>query len=512
MSEAWAPRRSILAAQARAGSAELPSLATILREASALHHDDIFIIEASSGESITYGRIFHDAAALAQTLQARGVTRGDRVVVMADNCLEYVFAAFGLMLCGAVMVPVSERFGDAGLRSIMQRAAPVMLLRGPGVARQGWARVPQPVIRELMDAATGPARWNPVETRADEPIVILFTSGTTGDAKGVVLSAGSQLADHLTYGHEMGLGRESRFIQVMPVDHADGWGYTLLVPFLNGASVLLTKPFDFRVCAQFEEVARAHGGNVVVAMPSILAAILARSRRYEDPASIGLKYVLTSSEKLYDDVRDRFEATFAVPVLEFYGITEAGVIAYDVPGMPRRPGTVGKLHPGVEIRRGDDGELLVRSPYLFSGYIGQGSRTERAFHQGYYRTGDRVEVDADGYLHLHGRVDNDIKVMGQRIVPGEIDDILCRHPAVSDACTIGVQDESGVSTVCAFVVIKGPETLDVQGELSAHCHQYLEVSMPIRFEAIGELPLTAIGKVDRAALVGTATSMWSVNE
>jgi long-chain acyl-CoA synthetase len=447
--------------------------------------------------ALTYGGLWTASVAVAGRLHDQGVRPGDRVVVLLDNGPEYVVTAFALMLLGATLVPLNPRTERRELRQICENAQPrLAVLEHPaqqaalgGAAVRSWLF--EPALLEPAEHAPS-SRWA-AELGDDDALVVLYTSGSTGRPKGVSLAAGPVCENFRAYGRELRFDGTTRFLQVMPVYHADGWNFTLLVPFLHGASAVLTEPFGPRVCVQFERLVREHGGTVLVAIPSILSALLAFADRYRDPT--GLEYVISSSEPLHARVKDEFEARFQTRICDLYGLTETQIVTYYAPWLPWKPGSVGVAHRGVAIRTADDGEIQIKSPYLFSGYLRDPEATAACYTGGWFGTGDRGHVDDDGYLVLRGRVGDAVERDGLRVHPADVDAVLAAHPRVVESATIGAGD----GTVWSFVVADGGGA--AEQDLRAHLDERLEpVDRPERLAFLGQLPRTSIGKVDRAVL------------
>jgi acyl-CoA synthetase (AMP-forming)/AMP-acid ligase II len=473
---------------------------SVVEELTQRFADRTFLVApAAMATKITYAGLWTAGCAVAERLHDEGVRRGDPVVVLLGNSPDYVVTAFALMLLGATLVPLKPCIEADELEMICADAGARLVVVGDvaqeavveDVAARAWTFEPR-LGREAEEA---PAPLPRVEMRHDDPLVVLYTSGSTGRPKGVTLTVGPVCENFRTYGREMGFDGTTRFLQVMPIYHADGWNFSLLVPFIHGASVVLSESFGPRVCAQFERLVRSCGGNVLVAIPSILSALLAFADRYEDPA--GLDYVISSSEPLHPELKREFEARFRTRVCDLYGLTETQIVTYYSPELPWKPGSVGIPQRGVDIRASDDGEIQIRSPYLFAGYMHDPDATRACYDGGWFRTRDRGHVDEEGYLFLQGRVDDAIERHGRRIYPAEIDTVLAAHPWVIESATIGAPD----GTICSFVVAAGGGGGAAEAVLRAYCKEGLASGCrPERLTFLAQLPRNAIGKVDKAKL------------
>ena len=448
--------------------------------------------------SLTYAELWAASVALAERLHEEGVGPGDLVVVLLDSGPEYVVTAFALMLLGATLAPLHPATGAEELRRIADHARARLVVLERETQGDGLEGALYVFDREVFGAAPSARspRWHS-ELRDHDLVVVLYTSGSTGRPKGVGLAAGPVRENFAAYGRAMRFGPATRFLQVMPVHHADGWNFTLLVPFLHGASVVLTEPFGPRVCARFERLLRAHRPTVLVAIPSILSALLAFADRYGDPT--GLEYVISSSEPLHARLKREFEERFATRICDLYGLTETQIVTYYSPDLPWKAGSVGIPQEGVEVRIAAGGEIRIRSPYLFSGYLRDPEATRACYADGWFRTGDRGHLDEEGYVFLRGRAGDAVVRDGRSIHPAEIDAVLAAHPRVVESATIGVEGGS----VWSFIVAAGGGA--AEADLRAHLDDRLaREARPEGLSFLAQLPRNAIGKVDRAALAGLA--------
>jgi acyl-coenzyme A synthetase/AMP-(fatty) acid ligase len=466
--------------------------------------DRTYVIEASTGRSYTYEDVLSGSLRLAERLMGHGVRSGDFVLVCAGNTPEFVFIGFALLWIRATMVPLDESIRQSAFAYIQGQSGAKWVIRGRSPTRAFDEIAELSVDADELIAGPKPALALDAPA-GDTPLVLLYTSGTTGKPKGALLPVASQLADNITFGERMGFDESTCYLQVLPTHHADGWGFTLIIPFLSGSTVVLTAPFDLSVCAKLEKYIEQYGANVLVGMPSIFSAVVAWGAKYRAPAKAGLRFALTSSEPLSGQVRTNFEQLFGAEVLEFYGTTEAGLIAYDSPGV-HRPGSVGRLQELVRLKK-KDGRIWVFTPYLFGGYLGESSVPHD--EEGFFDTGDVGSIDADGYLFIGGRQDDVMTRNGVKIVPAEIDERVRELEQVRDCFTLLVQDPVLGAQVVTFVVAAegrtGEEATALVLAIEQHCARQLDPEKRPKVHPISVLPLTSVGKVDREALRRTFT-------
>ncbi len=476
------------------------------------HPDSVFIIEAYTDRTVTYGDLLPMVNGLANRLHEQGIRKGERVVLLFDNQLEYIVAHFALLRLGAIAVPLAADTGEDMLRHVLDQAKPFCLLGKDGLKLPinmndihlksydplHMLSVTEQHLRQEMSPDTV---FAPVQLDDEDPIAILYTSGTTGRSKGVVMKYGAVMADFDDYGQDLGFDRTTRIIQMMPIHHADGWCYSFLLPFRFGSSVLLTPAFQASVGANFDRLVGQYGGNVMIAVPSMLKSLLAFKPRYQEPVAGKLRYVLCGSAKLHHELTATFEEQFDTRILENYGSTEALLIAYYTPDTPYRKGSVGIRAPRCEIRIAEDGEIAVRSPYLFGGYYRLPEVTAEVLKDGWYYTGDEGFVDEDGYLHLVGRKTQDvINKAGKKIAASVIDEVLLACPGVADAATLGLPDAMYGEDVYCFVAAAATGKL-TETELMEYAKANLpREQWPKRIIIVEAIPRTAIGKVIRSVL------------
>ena len=345
--------------------------------------------------------------------------------------------------------------------------------------------------------------------------LLMYTSGTTGAPKGVLLSQRNLLANARQIGIEHRLGAEDRVLASLPLYHINGLVVTLLAPLYHAGSVAMTPRFSARTF--WRDVAR-YGCTWINVVPTIVAYLLGG----DDPRGFdlsALKFCRSASAALPGDHHRAFEARFGIGIIETMGMTETAAPVFSNPYEParRRIGSIGlpsgseaKVvdREGRECAANEPGEIVLRGDQVMQGYYKRPEETAKAFTaDGWLRTGDLGYRDDEGYFYINGRSKELIIKGGENIAPREIDEALLRHPGVLDAAAVGVPDPAYGQEIVAFVVpraLAGPGAPDAD-ELRAHCLRELgRYKTPKEIRFVSELPRGPSGKVQRLKLVAPA--------
>jgi acyl-CoA synthetase (AMP-forming)/AMP-acid ligase II len=351
------------------------------------------------------------------------------------------------------------------------------------------------------------------EIDANDVALVLHTSGTTGAPKGVYLRHRNLLASTDTIADTYRLTADDVSYCVMPLFHVHGLVASTFAALARGGTVVL--PARFSASAFWGDVARWRA-TWFSAVPTIHRTLLLRAGDAPAGSEHTLRFARSCSAALAPSVWQAFEERFEVPLLEAYGMTEAShqMASNPLPPAGRRPGTVGAA-TGVEVAVLDDdwrvlapgvsGEVAVRGPSVVDEYRGNPEATAASFRDGWFRTGDRGSLSADGYLTLEGRIKELINRGGEKISPHEVEDALLSHPDVAEAVAFAQPDDKYGERVAALVVAAGPSGVDVDA-LRAHCAERLaRFKVPETIEVADAIPKGPTGKVQRrlmAALIG----------
>jgi acetyl-CoA synthetase len=445
----------------------------------------------------TFGEVAERSARLAGALAARGVGRGDVVLTLIGNRPEWVFAMVACFRLGAVVLPCNEQLRAKDLRVRLDAAEPALVLVDERNLAELEAAGPAGEIvvvpdEALLEAEPAP----PAALSPDDPCLIVFTSGTAGEPKGIVHGQRYLPGQRTQAEHWLAPAAG----ELVWCTAASGWSKSarnaFIAPWLRGAAALL---HDARFDAEERlDVLERERVNVLCMAPTEYRVIAKRASLRPLPALTGL---VAAGEALNPEVLRAWEEATGLGIRDGYGQTETGQITANPPGVAPRPGSMGRPLPGVDLRV-DDGELVLADPAtdptFFVEYLGGTGPPPGA-----WRTGDRVTVDDDGYLYFEGRTDDVIISAGYRIGPFEVESALVAHPAVAEAAVVAAPDDERGSVVRAVVVLReGYAAADeLAGELQDHVRrETAPYKYPRIVEFADELPKTASGKVRRALL------------
>jgi HIP---CoA ligase len=479
---------------------------------------------------LTFAQLFEEARTFAAALVASGVEPDDRVAIWAPNSARWVIAFLGISSAGAVLVPINTRFKGREATDLLARTGAkalvtvtdflgadyVDMLRGTGVALDDLATIvvaagPAPQGTTGWDEFVGrateaeraevDARW--LELGPDDRSDILFTSGTTGMPKGVVMTHGRTLCVATDWAAMTGLLPDDRYLMVNPYFHMFGLKAGILACLAAGATMLPEPVFDIdRILARVGD----EGITVLPGPPTLYQSMLDHPKR--DTFDLAyLRVAVTGAADIPVELVRRVseELPFSV-IVTGYGLTEAGTAVATVPGddVETIATTVGRARPGFELRivtdgvdvaAGQSGEVVLRGGSVMAGYLDDPEATAAALSpDGWLRTGDIGSIDPAGNLRIVGRLKDMFIVGGFNAYPAEIENILLRHPDIAQAAVIGIPDERLGEVGMAFVVTRsGAGTVP---DFTEWCREQMaNYKVPRAVEVVDEIPINATGKV-----------------
>ncbi|MEK7884306.1 non-ribosomal peptide synthetase [Methyloversatilis sp. NSM2] len=484
-----------------------PSVAVLI-EALAADAGDRTALMRSDGSSLSRAELARRTRLLAQRLNALAIAPTDRVAVLAPNGIDMALAVLGTMRVAAC-APLNPQYGPAELAFYLDDlAARALVVTGdsPALAREIAAQRGLPVI-EAGEAlwATGDAPLPPTPA-SDDIALVLHTSGTTSRPKQVPLSHANLAASMAHIVAALQLVADDCALNAMPLFHIHGLVAGLLAPLAAGGRTMCAPALRL---PDFFDWLDACGATWYSAVPTMHQAVLAAAdgRRPRRP----LRFVRSSSAALAPATLAALEAHFGCPVIEAYGMTEAAhqMASNPLPPAVRKPGSVG-LPAGPEIAvidaagaplaTGTRGEIAIRGTNVMRAYHAHPEANRSAFTAGWFRTGDEGYVDADGYLHITGRLKEMINRGGEKITPREIDEALLAHPDVAQAVAFAVPHPTLGEDVAAAVVPRPGSTIGPEALREFLFGRLADFKVPSEVLLLAEIPKGPTGKVQRIGL------------
>ncbi|GAA2892727.1 ATP-dependent acyl-CoA ligase [Streptosporangium fragile] len=482
-------------------------------------------------ETLTYGQLAAQVRLVAAGLAENGVRAGSTVAFVLPNSIEFVVAWLALGRIGAVAAPVNTALLGDGLATALrmcgaevaivderflpafEEALPkagnlrTVFVRGHAGPRPG--AVP---VRPWADLTEHPIPAPRHETRAGDPSILLFTSGSTGRSKACVLPHRYVLRQAEIFTEQLGLTAADVLFCPFPLFHADAAVFTVAPAFVLGATAALVERFSVR---RFWAQVRHYQATVFDFMGATLTMLHKQEPAADDadnPARLGWGVPLP-------EWAGEFERRFGVELVEVYGLSDTGIVLYNRPGEPRRPGSCGRpVHPfdvkildsdGFEMPSGEVGEICIRplEPHvIMSEYLGMPEVTAEAWRDLWFHTGDLAHRDEDGYFYFVGRGADVIRRRGENISGLEIEAVISRHPAVLEVAAFGVPSELTEEDVMVVVSLRPGAELDAR-ELLAYCEKDLPRHMVPRYvEFTGPLPKTPTEKIEKHVLKSRGVS------
>ncbi len=462
----------------------------------------------------TYERLCAEALEVGGRLAGAGLNRGHVVAALAEGAdlLRICLGACGV----STFAPVNPTWPQGELEALLSRLRPSAIVCSDSYpAATAAARALGVPILEKEDLLSSTSECacaanSPQGIIGSDPGFLLHTSATTGTAKLVCLTHANFVAMAMNSVRALGLTAADRLLSLMPLFHLQGI-QSALQQLMVGGSVVCAGS----AAGQVPGWIREFRPTWYTAGPALHRAILSVLREPGRASDIGgLRLVRSIGAPLAPELLAELEEVLRVPVLEGYRLTETGAVTSNpLPPGPRKPGSVG-ISIGPEVGILDEqgkvsigtgrGEIVVRGPSVFSGYRGDPRATEAAFHAGWFRTGDLGSFDSDGYLYVTGRIKEMINRGGEKILPGEIDEVLAGHPGVKEAAALGVPHPTLGEDIAVAVVPHAGADLSTP-ELRRYAAARLAAfKVPRRFMIVDAIPRSATGKPQRHALAERA--------
>jgi long-chain acyl-CoA synthetase len=482
----------------------------LVQRAAAATPQAVYALATESGEQIDFAGLQRGCRRVAAALASHGVRPGDTVALVLPNGLGTLQWLLGAMHAGICVIPVNLLSTPEAMRHVVEHGDARLVLAAPEWVAPLRGLLPAvPVVEVDPDARALPD--TELDTPAPDPqsmALLMYTSGTTGRPKGVMLTQANLAANAAAIAAEHALTPADRVLGVLPLYHINAFAVTMLAPLASGGSVAMAPRFSVQ---RFWAQARDCGCTWINVgadhhrLPARGAGATRRRPRRAAP-------VPQRQRGLAARASPRLRSPLRLGIIETMGLTETAAPSFSNPLEPsrRKLGSVGRAsgRRGACGRRraaplpdGCTGEITIRGPHVMKGYYKNADATAAAFTpDGWLRTGDLGHRDADGFFFVTGRIKELIIKGGENIAPREIDEALLRHPAVLDAAAVGVPDPHYGQEILACVVLREGATAD-EAALRAHCEGLLgRYKTPRRFRFVAELPRGPSGKVQRLKL------------
>jgi acyl-CoA synthetase (AMP-forming)/AMP-acid ligase II len=479
-----------------------------LRETVACRGTSLAYVTAT--EQVTWHQIGVEVDMLARRLTGHGVVAGDRVSVLAGNGLSFTTAVFATWRIGAVAVPLNFRLTAADLGLLLSDCGSRLLLVGAGMADLAVAAVAETSVAPVVEHADGSGRFLVGVPGSDAPAAIMYTSGTTGRPKGVVISHGNALQNSVTCTTVIGRRVDDVELVMVPQFNITGLCSQTVPAMLTGMTAVLLDGFD---AARALNAIGAHQVTSTVGAPTMWWRLLEHAEEHGRSELEGLRLALFGGAPMPTALIERMRA--AMPSASFgngYGMTETCSMIMYVGGddAVTKPHTVGRPLPLTELRLvvpetgadagpGEIGEILVRGGQVAIGYWTSDGVVPLTDVNGWIATGDAAEIE-DGFVVLRDRLKDVIKRGGESVFSFEVENCLHQHSDVLDAAVVGLPDEQYGERVVAYVVAKPGQNLTPE-EVRAFCREHLaHFKVPSVVEVREELPRNPGGKVIKSLL------------
>ncbi|HEX6099295.1 MAG TPA: AMP-binding protein [Thermoanaerobaculia bacterium] len=466
----------------------------LLSERARVTPDKLALISVQTGERITYQELNARAEQAAATLRTI-LQPGDRFGLLTHNSVEFLELFFAAGKAGAIVVPLSTRATEHELKHIAADCAMKAMFYGPGFEAMD-LMIPSYETDWRESTGQGPRATGPPDPEA--PYCLLYTSGTTGKPKGVMIPRRQLYWNGYNTALNWGLREDDVSPVFTPLYHAGGLAAFLIPIFCAGGTIVLHKSFE---AAEVWRVMEQERCTVVLGVPTIWK-LLMDAPQFQTADLSHVRWLISGGAPLPQYIIDAYQKR-GVAFKQGYGMTEVGVNCFTmtVEDSFRKPGSIGKPMMFTEVKLenmdGDVGEMVIRGPHVSLGYWNNEAATREAYGEdGWFRTGDLARRDTDGFFYIAGRRKEMFISGGVNVYPAEIEAELVSHPLVSDAAVVAVPDETWGEAGVAFVVGTASEE-ELTRYLATRIAKY---KVPRRFVRLETLPRTPYGKVVKEEL------------
>lgn len=495
--------------------------------------DRVALVEAGTGKKVSYHELLMQVDRAADMFFEHGIRKGDRVGIVHRNAIDTVVANYGLYKLGAVSIPINFMVTkQEELQFILNNAGAKAVVTQAEFLRHYVKAAPDtPTVNyifstdEIPSSAQGCDKvqlfWQELEkstfheetaspqAELEDLAFILYTSGTTGLPKGAMISHGNLASNVISCAQIFRIDDNDVFLCLLPMFHSFAWTTCVVIPLYLGLKVVIVA--NVMPASKWLGAMGAENVTLMLAVPQIYAVLSKEAKGLKQlylrfwPFK-NIRFCVSGAAPLTQEIKDRFEQKFNVPILEGYGLTETSPVVSVNTEELQKIKSVGPAIPAVstivldedgkEVPRNHEGELCVKGPNVFRGYWGNEAASKDAFTaDGWFKTGDIVEVDDDGFIFIKDRKKDMIIIKGLKVFSAQVEAIICEYPAIAECAIIGVPDGRGGEFIKLYAVKKEDVELnekEFRMFLKTHLDNY---KRPRDFEFVEKLPKNALQKV-----------------
>lgn len=480
------------------------------------------LVDARSGTSVSFSELHRLASSAGAHLRSQGIARGERLAILLDNSPSVAILYVGALYAGVSVVPINPMLSPGQIGFVLRDSGAKAVFTSASLRAKVEAAVPIVTVRtrpelaerdaEDVDLFSLPAdaTFTPYAGASDsDELIVVYTSGTTAEPKGVVHTLGSLFGNGRMFVDAVGIAPGSRFLNILPMTYLGGYYNLLMIPYVAKSSVVIAPAFNAESALSFWKTVEHHQVDTLWVVPTLMSILLEidRGADGESYSRRFIKTVLVGTAPLPDDLRTRFETRYGVRVFENFALSETLFLTSNTPG-DGSTGT-GRILPGIELKVCDEertvtdreGEIHVRTPYRMRGYLGASEESSGFSRDGWFATGDLGVLTASGDLFVTGRKKDLIIRGGINISPSAIEAVLLGHPDVARCAVVGMPHHILGEEVVAVVQARSDDFDRITNELSSLCRTNLaSVQCPARFVPLREFPLTFSGKIQKAKI------------
>ncbi len=458
------------------------------------NHNGLALVEGS--RSVSYPELFRHVRLVANRLEEQGVKKGVCVAICMRGGVDYVVISLAVLLCGGVLIPVIETASEEEILDVLGTVGAEMLISGRMVSGlKEAAFYPEGFSKAVHVFLTGKFGWTDHRIQAIEAAFVRFSSGTTGDSKGVLLSHRTILERTDAADKALRMGRKDRVIWVLNMSFH--FVVTILLFLRRGAAIVICE----------DDFPRSFIDTISDGKPTFLYAspfhysLLSRTAGLSRDTFRDVRLAVSTAMSLSIEVAENFHSAFGLYPSQAYGIIEVGLPCVNTTQDKARLLSVGKLLPDYQLKLVDAdtngrGRILIKGKGLFDAYLQPVRLAKEVFSDGWFDTGDIGELDAEGFLFITGRAKNVINFCGMKIFPEEVEAVLNRYPGIKESRVFGKPHPEYGQIVCADIVTDKSMVLD---DLRLDCYRKLaKYKVPKEFSPVEGLPKTASGKIRRS--------------